>query len=110
MAHQLVIAIDGPAAAGKSTTAKLVAGELGYLYIDTGAMYRAMGLKATRLGIPFSDIAAIERRAPRSTSSRPRTAPAPSSTARTSARRSVRRRSPRPRPTFPRSPRCGGGW
>ena len=63
MARRLVIAIDGPAAAGKSTTAKLVARELGYLYIDTGAMYRAMGLKARRLGIPFSDLAAIARMA-----------------------------------------------
>jgi CMP/dCMP kinase len=42
---KLVVAIDGPAASGKSTTAKLVARELGYLYLDTGAMYRAMTLK-----------------------------------------------------------------
>ncbi len=59
MAKKLVIAIDGPAASGKSTTAKLVAKKLGYLYIDTGAMYRAMGLKASRLGIPMSDAGAI---------------------------------------------------
>ena len=39
-AKKLTIAIDGPAASGKSTTAKLVAEKLGYLYIDTGAMYR----------------------------------------------------------------------
>ena len=38
------IAIDGPAGAGKSTIAKAVARELGYVYIDTGAMYRAVGL------------------------------------------------------------------
>jgi cytidylate kinase len=56
---KIVIAIDGPAASGKSTTAKLVAKRLGYLYIDTGAMYRAMGLKAKRLGIPLSDAEAI---------------------------------------------------
>jgi cytidylate kinase len=55
MSRQPVIAIDGPAASGKSTTARLVAQRLGYLYIDTGAMYRAAGLKALRLGIPFSD-------------------------------------------------------
>ena len=37
------IAIDGPAGAGKSTIAKIVAKELGYIYVDTGAMYRTMG-------------------------------------------------------------------
>jgi cytidylate kinase len=42
---KLVIAVDGPAASGKSTTSKLVAKDLGYLYVDTGAMYRAMTLK-----------------------------------------------------------------
>jgi cytidylate kinase len=42
---KIVIAIDGPAASGKSTTAKLVAKRLDYLYVDTGAMYRAMTLK-----------------------------------------------------------------
>ncbi|MCL2336446.1 MAG: (d)CMP kinase, partial [Firmicutes bacterium] len=40
------IAIDGPAGAGKSTTARLLAKKLGYLYVDTGAMYRAVTLKA----------------------------------------------------------------
>jgi cytidylate kinase len=45
---KLVIAIDGPAASGKSTTAKLVARRLGYLHIDTGAMYRAITLKILR--------------------------------------------------------------
>jgi CMP/dCMP kinase len=43
---KITIAIDGPAASGKSTTAKLVAQKLGYLHIDTGAMYRALTLKA----------------------------------------------------------------
>ena len=38
------IAIDGPAGAGKSTIAKLIARKLNYIYVDTGAMYRAMGL------------------------------------------------------------------
>lgn len=47
---KLVIAIDGPAASGKSTTAKLVAARLGYLHIDTGAMYRAFTLKLLRSG------------------------------------------------------------
>jgi cytidylate kinase len=48
---QLIIAIDGPAASGKSTTAKLVASRLGYLHVDTGAMYRAMTLKVIKNGI-----------------------------------------------------------
>ncbi|MCM8776878.1 MAG: (d)CMP kinase [Candidatus Omnitrophica bacterium] len=50
-----VIAIDGPAGAGKSTVAKLVAKKLGFLYVDTGAMYRALTLKAINEKIPFSD-------------------------------------------------------
>lgn len=45
------IAIDGPAGAGKSTIAKKVAKELGYIYVDTGAMYRAMALYCIRNGI-----------------------------------------------------------
>jgi len=51
---QLVIAIDGPAGSGKSTTAKLVAEKLGYTYLDSGAMYRAAALKVLRNGIPLS--------------------------------------------------------
>ncbi len=47
----IVIAIDGPAGSGKSTVAKLVAKRLGYLYVDTGAMYRSVALKALRLGV-----------------------------------------------------------
>ena len=52
---KIIIAIDGPAASGKSTTAKQVAAELGYLHIDTGAMYRAMALKVLRRNIPPTD-------------------------------------------------------
>lgn len=48
MSKKLIIAIDGPAGSGKSTTAKLVAQKLNYLYIDTGAMYRAVTLFALR--------------------------------------------------------------
>ena len=44
------IALDGPAGAGKSTLAKAVAKHLGYIYVDTGALYRAVGLKFIRLG------------------------------------------------------------
>ncbi|MDI6709501.1 MAG: (d)CMP kinase [Thermoanaerobacterales bacterium] len=47
-----VVAIDGPAGAGKSTVARLVAREIGYRYVDTGAMYRALTLLALRKGIP----------------------------------------------------------
>lgn len=57
----IVIAIDGPAASGKSTTARLVAERLGYLHIDTGAMYRAMTLKALREGIDTKDTESVER-------------------------------------------------
>ena len=49
------IAIDGPSGAGKSTIAKLVSKKLGIDYIDTGAMYRAVGLKMLRLGIPMEE-------------------------------------------------------
>lgn len=49
------IAVDGPGGAGKSTVAKAVAKKLGIEYIDTGAMYRAVGLKMKRLGIPMEE-------------------------------------------------------
>ncbi len=51
----MIIAIDGPAASGKSTTAKLVAKALGINYIDTGAMYRACALKLQKMGIELED-------------------------------------------------------
>jgi len=53
------IAVDGPAGAGKSTVAKLLARQLGYLYVDTGAMYRAVTLKALRQGIDLADERAL---------------------------------------------------
>src|SRR5699024_2033939 len=49
------VAIDGPAAAGKSTVAKLIAAELNYVYIDTGAMYRALTLKVLKENINVED-------------------------------------------------------
>jgi len=52
---KLIIAIDGPAGSGKSTVSKLIARKLGLLYIDTGAMYRALTLKAMRKGINLED-------------------------------------------------------
>ncbi len=54
------IAIDGPAGAGKSTIAKAVAGALGFVYIDTGAMYRAIGLAAVRRGVDPTDVTGVE--------------------------------------------------
>ncbi|HEX5082461.1 MAG TPA: (d)CMP kinase [Blastocatellia bacterium] len=55
----LIIAIDGPAGAGKSTVARAVARHLGYLFINTGAMYRAVAWKALREGIPLDDASAV---------------------------------------------------
>ncbi len=55
------IAIDGPAGAGKSTIAKLVARNLGSIYVDTGAMYRAMALFMIRNNVDPKDTAAIEK-------------------------------------------------
>jgi cytidylate kinase len=52
---RLTIAIDGPAGAGKSTAARMVAQRLGYLYIDTGAMYRAVALQALKNGADCDD-------------------------------------------------------
>jgi CMP/dCMP kinase len=53
----MVIAIDGPAGAGKSTVARAVARELGFTYLDTGAMYRAVGLASTQEGRAPAEIA-----------------------------------------------------
>jgi cytidylate kinase len=58
---RLTIAIDGPAGSGKSSLAKRVAQILGYLYLDSGAMYRALALKALRKAISLDDFAALER-------------------------------------------------
>ena len=53
------VAIDGPAGAGKSTLARRLAGELGYIYVDTGAMYRTIGLYALRAGKDPKDNKAV---------------------------------------------------
>jgi len=58
--RRIAIAIDGPAASGKSTTAELVARRLGYLHLDTGAMYRAVTLGVLKGGIDVADRPAVE--------------------------------------------------
>jgi cytidylate kinase len=52
---KFTIAIDGPAGSGKSSVARLIASALGYLYLDSGAMYRALALKALTRGVPLDD-------------------------------------------------------
>lgn len=54
------IAVDGPAASGKSTVAKIIAKRLGFIYIDTGAMYRAITLAVLKRGINLEDSSAVE--------------------------------------------------
>jgi len=61
MPAPLIIAIDGPSGVGKTTTSRLVARELGLPHIDTGAMYRAVALAATREGIDTHDEAKLEQ-------------------------------------------------
>ncbi len=56
-----IIAIDGPSGAGKSTISKLLAERLGFMYIDTGAMYRTAALLALEAGIPLTDGAGVAR-------------------------------------------------
>ena len=58
-ANGIVIAIDGPAGVGKSTVGKLVAGRLGYSFISTGKMYRALAWKALELGVSLEDDGAL---------------------------------------------------
>ncbi|HLD82902.1 MAG TPA: (d)CMP kinase, partial [Candidatus Omnitrophota bacterium] len=55
----MIIAVDGPAGAGKSTVSRLLAQRLSFLYIDTGAMYRALTLKAIREKIESADSSSI---------------------------------------------------
>lgn len=59
-ASHINIAIDGPSGAGKSTIAKACAAKLGYIYVDTGALYRTIGVCAMRRGVDTKDRAAVE--------------------------------------------------
>ena len=61
MQNSLIIAIDGPGGSGKSTVARAVARRLGFTYIDSGAMYRAIALWALRLGMPLDDLHRLEQ-------------------------------------------------
>jgi cytidylate kinase len=58
--RKLTIAIDGPAGSGKSSVARRIAQMLGYLYLDSGAMYRALALKALRRGVPLNEKGQLE--------------------------------------------------
>jgi cytidylate kinase len=61
LAENDIITIDGPSGSGKSTISRLVAARLGFTYLDTGAMYRAVGYKAKKLGIDLTDGASLAK-------------------------------------------------
>ena len=58
--NKVAIAIDGPSGAGKSTISKILAKELGFTYVDTGAIYRTVGVYVYRNGIEPKDASAVE--------------------------------------------------
>src|SRR4051794_23325300 len=94
---KLVIAIDGPSGAGKGTVARAVAAALGYLHVDSGAMYRAVGWKALRDGIALDDEGAIAMVAQTPIEISPGESRSPATTSRA---RSPRRRSTAPPPRW----------
>jgi cytidylate kinase len=59
--RNLIVAIDGPAGAGKSTVARCLARHFGLLNLETGAMYRAFALKALRAGLPLDECVGLEK-------------------------------------------------
>ena len=61
MAKRIIVAIDGPAGAGKSTLARRIADKLGFIYVDTGAMYRSVALWALRNGTALTDMHRMEQ-------------------------------------------------
>src|SRR5215210_8562055 len=61
MTRPMIVAIDGPSGAGKSTLGRMIARELNLLYIDTGAMYRAVALAVIESGVSFADAGAVAR-------------------------------------------------
>ncbi|MEJ2201136.1 MAG: nucleoside monophosphate kinase [Desulfuromonadaceae bacterium] len=61
MSRELIVAIDGPSGAGKSTLSRRLAQNLGYIHLDTGALYRTVALAASRRGVDVEDAAALGR-------------------------------------------------
>jgi cytidylate kinase len=59
MGKKLIITIDGPAGAGKSTVSRILAKNMNYIYLDTGALYRALAYKALKLKISLEDVSAL---------------------------------------------------
>ncbi len=81
MGKKRIVAIDGPVGSGKTTVARRVAALLGYTHLDSGAMYRALGLKALRAGVSLDSVEALEELAGRTHVDLSRTTGAPAGAA-----------------------------